>query len=143
MNADTCCPETFNQEYPKKLAEKYGYRDWMISRFLNFVPNTELLLEYIEKNESSYFAYIRANSLKINSMDLKNRLLEKGYCIKDTILKDVFKIDISGNSNNPNGRNTISLSSIGSTLEYLKGYYYIQDLSSCIAVDELDLDEGD
>jgi NOL1/NOP2/sun family putative RNA methylase len=143
MNTDTCCPETFNQEYPKKLAEKYGYRDWMISRFLNFVPNTELLLEYIEKNESSYFAYIRANSLKINSMDLKNRLLEKGYCIKDTILKDVFKIDISGNSNNPNGRNTISLSSIGSTLEYLKGYYYIQDLSSCIAVDELDLDEGD
>src|SRR5919107_156187 len=125
MNTDICYPETFNHDYSKKLAEKYGYRDWMISRFLNFVPNTESLLEYIEKNESSYFAYIRANSLKIDSKNLKNRLLEKGYCIKDTILKDVFKIDNFGNSNNPNSDKKMSLSSIGSTLEYLKGYYYI------------------
>jgi NOL1/NOP2/sun family putative RNA methylase len=28
-------------------------------------------------------------------------------------------------------------------LEYLKGYYYIQDLSSCIAVGELEIDERD
>ena len=32
--------------------------------------------------------------------------------------------------------------SIGSTIEYLKGYYYIQDLSSCIAVEELEIDNG-
>ena len=32
--------------------------------------------------------------------------------------------------------------SIGSTIEYLKGYYYIQDLSSCIAVEELEIHDG-
>src|SRR3712207_8535636 len=35
------------------------------------------------------------------------------------------------------------LPSIGSTIEYLRGYYYIQDLSSCMAVNELDIPYAD
>ncbi len=62
----------FQNEYSKKLAKRYGYKDWMISRFLNFIPNTEILLEYIENsninnNKSPNLEYIRANSLKIES----------------------------------------------------------------------------
>ncbi len=143
MNYDIEYPEIFHHEYSKKLAEKYGYKDWMISRFLNFIPNTEFLLEYIEKNTSSHFEYVRTNNLKIDSHSLKKRLSEKGYFLKDTILKEVFKIDKISDINNPNNEKKISLSSIGSTLEYLKGYYYIQDLSSCIAVDELEINEKD
>jgi len=135
-------PDFFHNEYSKKLAEKYGYRDWMISRFLNFIPNTEKLLEYIENNKSVSFEYIRANNLKIDSENLKNRLIEKGYKLKDTVLKEVFKIEKINENNNINKDRKNKLPSIGSTLEYLKGYYYIQDLSSCIAVDELEINEN-
>ncbi len=129
-------------EYSKKLADKYGYRDWMISRFLNFIPNTEILLDYIDKiitNKSLDFEYIRSNDLKINPIKLKEVLTQKGYIVKDTILKEVFQIERTKQSD---GSKT-NLPSIGSTIEYLKGYYYIQDLSSCLAVDELELDESD
>jgi tRNA (cytosine40_48-C5)-methyltransferase len=131
----------FHNEYSKKLAEKYGYKDWMISRFLNFVPGTENLLEYTENNKSPNYEYIRANNLKIESQKLKGRLIEKGYVVKDTILKEVFKVEKTKEeaNNTEESRKNNSLPSIGSTLEYLKGYYYIQDLSSCIAVDELEI----
>ncbi len=136
-------PDIFHNEYSKKIAEKYGYKDWMISRFLRFVPHTELLLEYIEKNKSSYSEYIRANSLKMDSVSLKKRLTEKGYLLEETILDEVFKIDKANNASNSNNYKKTNLPTIGSTLEYLKGYYYIQDLSSCIAVGELEIDERD
>ena len=129
MSSNAEYPDIFHNEYSKKLAEKYGYRDWMISRFLRFVPNTELLLEYIEKNKSSYSEYIRANSLKMDSVGLRKRLTEKGYLLKDTILDDVFRIDRSNNASNSNNGEKTNLLTIGATLEYLKGYYYIQDLS--------------
>lgn len=114
----------------------------MISRFLNFVPNTENLLEYTENNKSPNYEYIRANNLKIESQKLKERLIEKGFSVKDTILKEVFKVEKTKEeeaNNTEESRKNNGLPSIGSTLEYLKGYYYIQDLSSCIAVDELEI----
>ncbi|MER5174401.1 MAG: RsmB/NOP family class I SAM-dependent RNA methyltransferase [Candidatus Nitrosocosmicus sp.] len=143
MNHEIEYFDFFPNEYSKKLAEKYGYKDWMVSRFLNFIPNTEILLEYIEsnyRNKSSNFEYIRANNLKIESESLKRRLIEKGYDLKDTLLKEVFKIEKVKDTDKTIKKT--SLSSIGSTLEYLKGYYYIQDLSSCIAVDELEINEN-
>nr|MBA3286139.1 hypothetical protein [Nitrosopumilus sp.] len=143
MSSNAEYPDIFHNEYSKRLAEKYGYKDWMISRFLRFVPNTELLLEYIEKNKSSYSEYIRANSLKMDSVGLKKRLTEKGYLLEETILDEVFKIDRANNASNSNNDRKTNLPTIGSTLEYLKGYYYIQDLSSCIAVGELEIDERD
>jgi NOL1/NOP2/sun family putative RNA methylase len=123
----------YDKEYSTRLARKYGYPEWMISRFLYFVPDTESLLRYIEDfNKYTNFNYIRVNTLKIEPAKLKERLEEKGYDLQYTILKEVFKINKSKDKKLP---------SIGSTLEYLKGYYYIQDLSSCIAVDELEINE--
>lgn len=134
----------FQNEYSKKLAKRYGYKDWMISRFLNFIPNTEILLEYIENsninnNKSPNFEYIRVNSLKIDPENLRKRLIEKGYILRETLLKEVFGVD---KINDANKTIKTNLPTIGSTLEYLKGYYYIQDLSSCIAVDELEINEN-
>ena len=129
-------------EYSKKLADKYGYNDWMISRFLNFIPDTEILLEYIDNiltDKSLDFEYIRSNKLKINTTELKERLTKKGYILRDTILNEVFQIERT----NEHDRSKTKLPSIGSTIEYLKGYYYIQDLSSCLAVGELELDENE
>jgi tRNA (cytosine40_48-C5)-methyltransferase len=107
----------FHNEYSKKLAEKYGYKDWMISRFLNFVPGTENLLEYTENNKSPNYEYIRANNLKIESQKLKGRLIEKGYVVKDTILKEVFKVEKTKEeaNNTEESRKNNSLPSIGST----------------------------
>ena len=107
--------DLFHNEYSKKLAEKYGYKDWMISRFLNFVPDTESLLEYVENNKSHNFEYIRANNLKIESQELKRRLTEKGYWVKDTILKEVFMVEKTKdetNSTEESGKN-IGLPSVG------------------------------
>lgn len=167
-------------EHSENLSRKYGYKEWMISRFLNFIPDTEKLLEHIERNSRNYNVFIRTNTIKIQPKELKNRLRNKGYIVNDTILKEVFEIikednkinqkaraddNLNGDlvsktttndyhsnkkieknkirSNILNETDNISskrLSSIGSTIEYLKGYYYIQDLSSCIAVEELEID---
>ena len=147
------------------LSKKYGYKEWMISRFLNYVPNPKKLLEYIDKRENLH-TYIRTNTLKISPHVLKKRLLAKGFQLKDTLLGEVFEVvnlhpcnssvrskeeSIPQSYNDTSYRDSLlnlnknatkqhpRLPSIGSTIEYLKGYYYIQDLSSCIAVNELEI----
>jgi NOL1/NOP2/sun family putative RNA methylase len=137
-----------DKEYSLRLSLKYGYHEWMISRFLEFIPQTEKLLESIDSNAKTGTEYIRANSLKIDPPVLKEKLVQKGYTIKDTILKEVFEVSKSNdkyNNNNPISKNQDGslLPSIGSTIEYLRGYYYIQDLSSCLAVEEMELESDD
>lgn len=105
------------------LSKRYGYPKWMISRFLEFVPNLEGLLSEMEKKPSQY---IRVNTLKIEISCLRDRLEKKGYILEGTSLPEVFAVKYSPMS-------------LGATVEYLLGYYYIQDLASCFAVDALDL----
>jgi len=154
-------------ELSKNLSKKYGYREWMISRFLNYIPEPKKFLEYID-NEENLHTYIRANTLKIDPYVLKKRLITKGFQLKDTLLDEVFEVvttqldhyhnssyrfnekSVTRNDENVcfqnlcdtvknNNIQNPKLPSIGSTIEYLKGYYYIQDLSSCIAVNELEI----
>jgi tRNA (cytosine40_48-C5)-methyltransferase len=106
------------------LATKYGYDEWMLNRFIQFVPNAENL---IEKMLEPVPKYIRTNTLKITSKELVARLVPKGFVLSTTILADVFEVNAS------NAR-----ISIGATIEYLLGYYYIQDITSCMAVEALD-----
>lgn len=165
------CPVLFpSNELSKKLSLKYDYREWMISRFLNYVPNPEELLEYIDNRENLH-TYIRTNTLKISPKVLKERLLVKGFILRDTILDEVFEVvNLPSYNSYPTSKKESSsktyndmiyqnsfsyiqnhesiqqkpkLPSIGSTIEYLRGYYYIQDLSSCIAVNELEIPFSD
>lgn len=168
---DLNCPVLFpSNEQSRKLSKKYGYNEWMISRFLNYIPDPENLLDYIDNKENLH-TYIRTNTLKINPTILKKRLVSKGFQLKDTILDEVFEVLIPL-SHYPTTRNSTQknipeieddknrhckpslkvneeepkpnkLPSIGSTIEYLRGYYYIQDLSSCVAVNELDIPYAD
>jgi len=108
------------------LSRKYGYDEWIVERFLRYMPEVKNCLEEMEKTPRQY---IRANSLKINSGGLKQRLLAKGIELEETSLPEVFEVKKSPFS-------------IGSTLEYLLGYYYIQDLSSCLVVEAMDLCEN-
>ncbi|HSA74951.1 MAG TPA: hypothetical protein VLE21_02065, partial [Candidatus Nitrosocosmicus sp.] len=159
-----------SNELSKDLSKKYGYKEWMISRFLNYVPNPKKLLEYIDNRENLH-TYIRTNTLKISPHVLKKRLLAKGFQLEDTLLDEVFEVvnlhpynsmvrfkeeSIPESYNDTSFRNSLlnlqknstrhlptrqypRSPSIGSTIEYLKGYYYIQDLSSCLAVNELEI----
>jgi 16S rRNA C967 or C1407 C5-methylase (RsmB/RsmF family) len=107
------------------LAEKYGYDEWMVNRFLHYVPNAKDMMERMQRPVKRY---IRTNTLKTTSPRLVARLESKNFELKKTVLADVFEINV----------NNASIS-IGATTEYLLGHYYIQDISSCIAVEALDI----
>ena len=94
------------------LARQYGYNEWLINRFIQFVPDVKCFLEKLEMNPQ---LYIRTNTLKIDTKDLTERLVSKGIELENTILDDVLSVK----------KQTFR---IGSTTEYLLGYYYIQDL---------------
>jgi tRNA (cytosine40_48-C5)-methyltransferase len=106
------------------LATKYGYDEWMLNRFIQFVPNAENL---VEKMLEPVPKYIRTNTLKITSKELIARLTSKGFKLSTTTLADVFEVNASN-----------AHTSLGATTDYLLGYYYIQDITSCTAVEALD-----
>src|SRR5919107_449909 len=113
-----------NSEKSHELAIKYNFKEWMIARYLSFIPDIEKFLDYINNRKPNQ--YIRINTLKIDVDSLKQKLLEKDVILEQTQLQEVFLI-------------VESKFPIGATMEYLSGYYYIQDLSSCFAVEFLDM----
>ena len=108
------------------LSSKYGYDEWLVSRFLEYVPKVR---EFLSKMETTPTQYIRVNTLKISRADLMSRLLSKGFELKSTVMPEVLAVEKAPLP-------------AGATSEYLLGHYYIQDLSSCMAVDALDIAPG-
>ena len=107
------------------LAAKYGYDEWLVSRFLEYVPSIK---DFLSKMERPSTQYIRVNTLKTSLEELEGRLRSKRFELRDTVMPEVLAVD----------RAPLPT---GATTEYLLGHYYIQDLASCIAVDELDIAE--
>jgi NOL1/NOP2/sun family putative RNA methylase len=110
----------------RELAARYGYDQWLVDRFLTYVPQVQ---EFLAKMERAPMQYIRVNTLKIAPEDLRLRLEAKGFVLHPTVLAEVLSV-------------TDAPMSVGATTEYLLGYYYVQDLSSCIAVNALEVNEG-
>jgi NOL1/NOP2/sun family putative RNA methylase len=108
------------------LSAKYGYDEWLVSRFVEYVPDVE---NFLSKMEMTPTQYIRVNTLKIPKANLVERLLLKGFELKTTVIPEVLAV-------------TKAPFATGATTEYLLGQYYIQDLSSCIAVEALDIAPG-
>jgi NOL1/NOP2/sun family putative RNA methylase len=108
------------------LSSKYGYDEWLISRFLEYVPK---VTDFLSKMETTPTQYIRVNTLKISRAALVSRLESKGFELKSTVIPEVLAVEKAPLPT-------------GATNEYLLGYYYIQDLSSCMAVDALDIAPG-
>ncbi|MEP0826397.1 MAG: RsmB/NOP family class I SAM-dependent RNA methyltransferase [Nitrososphaera sp.] len=109
-----------------ELSSKYGYDGWLVSRFLEFVPRVK---DFLDKMERSPTQYVRVNTLKTCVEDLETRLRSKGFELEKTIVPEVLAVKRAPMA-------------IGATNEYLLGHYYIQDLSSCLAVDSLDACEN-
>ena len=108
------------------LSSKYGYDEWLVSRFLEYVPKAR---EFLSKMETTPTQYIRVNTLKISRAALVRRLESKGFELKSTVIPEVLAVEKAPLPT-------------GATNEYLLGYYYIQDLGSCMAVDALDIAPG-
>ena len=108
------------------LSSKYGYDEWLVSRFLEYVPKVN---EFLSKMETTPTQYIRVNTLKTSRADIMSRLLSKGFELESTVIPEVLAIKKAPLPT-------------GATSEYLLGHYYIQDLSSCMAVDALDIAPG-
>lgn len=79
--------------------------------------------------EKAPVQYIRVNTLKTSREDLEDRLSSKGLELKRTVIPEVLVVEKAPMAT-------------GATSEYLLGHYYIQDLSSCMAVDALDVSEN-
>ncbi|MEM4473058.1 MAG: NOL1/NOP2/sun family putative RNA methylase [Archaeoglobaceae archaeon] len=105
-------------EKSKKIAKKYGYDEFIIRRWLNFFGEKEAL-EMIEAFEKGIPKYIRVNTIKISEEELLHRLEDRGFKLKKTEVPYCYEV-------------LEEKYSIGATPEYLMGYYYIMDKSSCI-----------
>ncbi len=97
----------------------------MIERYILFLGLDETI-NLLKANELPLTKTIRTNTLKITSLGLKNRLEEKGFKLEP--IKWIpygFKIV----------KETYNL---GSTHEYLQGYYYLQNVASMLPAKILD-----
>ena len=103
----------------KELANKYGYLEYMIHRYVKFlgVEETKALLE---ANERPLIPSIRINTIKISVKAMKNRLQEKDIKLSPVKwIPEGFRI-----SHSPHN--------LGSLHEFLQGYFYLQQVASMI-----------
>ena len=110
---------SLNSDLAQRLAQEYGYLTYMIERYLLFL-GVDGTIDLLKANEKPLIPSIRVNTLKITESGLKERLEQKGF-----ILAQIEWI--------PYGFNLIKESlNLGSTHEYLQGYYYIQNIASML-----------
>ncbi len=108
-----------NQNLAQNLAQEYGYLPYMIERYIQFlgIDGTKKLLK---ANEKPLTPSIRVNTLKITESDLKKRLDQKGFKLEPIEwIPYAFKVI----------KETYNL---GSTHEFLQGYYYLQNIASML-----------
>jgi NOL1/NOP2/sun family putative RNA methylase len=114
--------QTTNQEYSDKiinLAKDSGFSRNVIAHFADIYPNEyEMLISRFRRGEISS---IRINTLKTSADEVISRLKDKQIVLRKSKWID-YAYDIISDE----------ASLIGHSHEYLKGYYYIQSLSSMI-----------
>ncbi|HIP57879.1 MAG TPA: SAM-dependent tRNA/rRNA cytosine-C5 methylase, partial [Archaeoglobus profundus] len=102
----------------KQLARRYGYDEFIIRRWLKFFGEEETL-KLIEAMERGIPKHIRVNTIKIDEKELIERLNERGFVLEKTEVPFCYKV-------------VEEPYSIGATPEYLMGYYYVMEKSSCV-----------
>ena len=113
----------------RRIARMYGYDDFIIRRWLTFFGEEETL-KLIEAMERGIPKHIRVNTLKIDEKELLDRLKERGFALEITEVPFCYKV-------------VEEPFSIGATPEYLMGYYYVMEKSSCVPPLALDPKPGE
>ena len=115
----------------KRIAEKYGFIDYMVERYLEFLgEGTE---DFLSSCSVPLTKSIRCNSLKIDCGKLEKRLTDKGFSLK--------RIEWSGFGYRV--EKVPPRPTLGATVEYMKGFYYIQGEASMIPPEVLSPKEGE
>ncbi|RLI78789.1 SAM-dependent tRNA/rRNA cytosine-C5 methylase [Archaeoglobales archaeon] len=112
----------------RRLAEKYGYDEFIVRRWLNFFGDEAVNL--IKAIENGLPKYIRINTIKIDEDRLLKKLNKRGFVLSKTDIPFCYMVKEEPYS-------------IGATPEYLMGYYYVMDKSSCIPPLALNPKKGD
>nr|MDO8133230.1 RsmB/NOP family class I SAM-dependent RNA methyltransferase [Candidatus Njordarchaeum guaymaensis] len=102
-----------------EMAERFGYSTYLVDRYVQMF-GLEDALRLLEANEKGLMSCIRCNTLRVSPERLFSRLEKKGFRLERIgwvpygfrVLKESF--------------------SLGSTTEYLLGYYYIQEAASML-----------
>lgn len=102
------------------LANKYGFLDYMVERYLDIFKDDTI--SFLESCNYPLNKSIRCNTLKIRCNELETSLAQKGFKLKKVSWLP-YGYEVIKSPKKP---------SLGATLEYLKGYYYIQGLASMI-----------
>lgn len=104
-----------------ELARRYGYLPYMIERYRHLFESREELIDFLDSVERGLPKYIRCNTLAVSSCSyLEERLKERGISVRAVPwLPHAYVVESQSSS-----------AQLGSTLEYLLGYYYIQGLGS-------------
>jgi NOL1/NOP2/sun family putative RNA methylase len=102
----------------RQIAKRFGYDEFIIRRWLNFFGEEETL-KLVEAMERGIPKHIRVNTLKIAEDELVERLSERGFVLEKTEIPFCYKV-------------VEEPYSIGATPEYLMGYYYVMEKSSCV-----------
>lgn len=114
----------------KELAQKYGYRKYMIERYLKLWGKDETL-EFIKSCEQEIRTAIRANELKAPIGELVRRLEDKDVELEEIEwLEEGFYADFGGFSP-------------GAIFEHLIGLYYVQGVPSMTVTKILDPQPGE
>ncbi|WXG42810.1 MAG: RsmB/NOP family class I SAM-dependent RNA methyltransferase [Promethearchaeati archaeon SRVP18_Atabeyarchaeia-1] len=104
---------------PRELAQKFGYSTYLVERYVELfgLDNT---LRLLEANEMGLKRCIRINTLRVQTDNLLQRLERKGFKLGRIgwvpygfrVLEERFPL--------------------GSTPEFMMGYYYVQDAASML-----------
>lgn len=113
----------------KEIAKRYGYDEFIIRRWLRFFGEEETL-KLVEAMERGIPKHIRVNTLKIGEDELIERLEERGFILERTDIPFCYKV-------------VKEPFSVGATPEYLMGYYYVMEKSSCVPPLALDPKPGE
>ncbi|BCS91986.1 RsmB/NOP family class I SAM-dependent RNA methyltransferase [Metallosphaera javensis (ex Sakai et al. 2022)] len=115
----------------KRIADKYGFLEYMVERYLEFLGDqTE---DFLSSCSLPLTKSIRCNSLKVNCGELEKRLADRGFSLTK-IWWSRFGYRVEKSPPRP---------SLGATVEYMKGFYYIQGEASMIPPEVLSPREGE
>jgi len=104
-------------DFSRELAKTYGYDEFIIRRWVAIFGEKET--EELVKAMENVPKYLRVNTIKTDEDELVERLKERGFKLEKTEVEYCYEV-----SEEPY--------SIGATPEFLMGYYYVMDKSSCV-----------
>jgi len=114
----------------KELAEKYGYQNYMIERYLALWGEEETL-QFLDACEKKIRTSVRLNTLKGTIEGLKSRFQERGFKLeKVDWIKEGFFAEFGTESP-------------GSLFEHMLGLFYVQGVPSMTVTSVLDPRPGE